>query len=129
MGSPLGPVLANAFLSHHEVNWLDECPLSFAPMFYARYISTMFLFFYKQETMLLNYDYFSSKHPNIRFIYEVKRIIVFPFLTWTSTAKMIDFRQRFTEKILSPASSPTLSRFFRMYTRKDLFPPYSIEPI
>ena len=29
MGSPLGPVLANAFLCHYETKWLDECPLSF----------------------------------------------------------------------------------------------------
>ena len=26
MGNPLGPTLANAFLAHHEVKWLDECP-------------------------------------------------------------------------------------------------------
>ena len=27
MGSPLGPILANIFLSHHEENWLDKCPV------------------------------------------------------------------------------------------------------
>ncbi|XP_057296240.1 uncharacterized protein LOC130625194 [Hydractinia symbiolongicarpus] len=32
MGSPLGPSLANAFLSHHEKTWLDNCPSSFKPV-------------------------------------------------------------------------------------------------
>ena len=27
MGSPLGPILANIFLSRHEENWLNKCPV------------------------------------------------------------------------------------------------------
>ena len=27
MGSPLGPILANIFLSHHEEKWLNKCPI------------------------------------------------------------------------------------------------------
>ena len=27
IGSPLGPSVANAFLAHHEQNWLDSCPM------------------------------------------------------------------------------------------------------
>ena len=26
MGSPLGPILVNAFLCHFEEQWLSECP-------------------------------------------------------------------------------------------------------
>ena len=29
MGSPLGPALGNAFLCHHERNWLRECPVAY----------------------------------------------------------------------------------------------------
>ena len=29
MGSPLGPTLANIFLSHHEENWLNKCSIGF----------------------------------------------------------------------------------------------------
>ena len=36
MGSPLGPTLANIFLSHHEKKWLDDCPLAFKPYFENR---------------------------------------------------------------------------------------------
>ena len=42
MGSPLGPALANAFLAHHETVWLEECPLSFAPIFFARYVDDIY---------------------------------------------------------------------------------------
>ena len=43
MGSPLGPALANAFLAHHETVWLEECPLSFAPIFFARYVDEIYI--------------------------------------------------------------------------------------
>ena len=33
MGSPLGPSLANAFLSYHEKNWLNNFPQGFKPAF------------------------------------------------------------------------------------------------
>ena len=34
MGSPLGPSLANVFLSYHEKNWLNSSPQGFKPVFY-----------------------------------------------------------------------------------------------
>ena len=43
MESPLGPSLANAFLSYHEKNWLNSCPQGFKPVFY-RFMLTIFLF-------------------------------------------------------------------------------------
>ena len=38
-GSPLGPSLANAFLAHHEQNWLDSCSLEYRPLYYRRYVN------------------------------------------------------------------------------------------
>ena len=43
MGSPLGPSLANAFLSYHEKNWLNNCPHRFKLVFYRRYIDHIFI--------------------------------------------------------------------------------------
>ena len=43
MGSPLGPSLANAFLSYHEKNWLNSCPQGSKPVFYEVML-TIFLF-------------------------------------------------------------------------------------
>ena len=38
MGSSLGPILANIFLSHHEENWRNKCPIEFKTSFYRRYV-------------------------------------------------------------------------------------------
>ena len=38
VGSPLGPILANACLCHYEKIWLKECPSQFKSVVYRRYI-------------------------------------------------------------------------------------------
>ena len=70
MGSPLAPVLANIFLSHHEENWLQQCPNNFKPLLYKRYVDDTFLLF--EDTVDPNHflNYLNSKHPNIRFTAE-----------------------------------------------------------
>ena len=80
MGSPLGPALANAFLAHHEVDWLDECPLSYAPLFYARYVDDVFILLRASDHITLLANYFSSKHANIKFTYELENNNTIPFL-------------------------------------------------
>ena len=80
MGSPLGPALANAFLAHHEVDWLDGCPLSYAPLFFARYVDDIFLLLRSSEHIVPLAKYFSSKHPNIKFTYELESNNTIPFL-------------------------------------------------
>ena len=80
MGSPLGPALANAFLAHHETIWLEECPLAFAPIFYARYVDDIFVLVRSSEHVPKLSEYFSSKHPNIRFTYELENENTLPFL-------------------------------------------------
>jgi hypothetical protein len=80
MGSPLGPALANAFLCHHEVKWLDECPLSFMPIFFARYVDDIFVLLRSKEHIAALAQYLSSQHPNIRFTFEEENENVLPFL-------------------------------------------------
>ena len=80
MGSPLGPVLANAFLCHYETKWLDECPLSFMPMFYARYVDDIFVLLRSKEHVATLAQYLSSQHPNIKFTFEEEINNVLPFL-------------------------------------------------
>ena len=41
--SPLGPALDNVFLCHHETQWLEDCPLVFMPIFFARYVDDIFV--------------------------------------------------------------------------------------
>ena len=80
MGSPLGPALANAFLCHHESTWIDECPLAYAPVFFARYVDDIFVLLRSKEHTARLAEYLSSMHPNIRFTYEEERDNVLPFL-------------------------------------------------
>ena len=80
MGSPLGPALANAFLCYHETKWLDECPLAFMPIFFARYVDDIFVLVRSKEHVAMLSQYLSSKHPNIRFTYEEEENNVLPFL-------------------------------------------------
>ena len=80
MGSPLGPALANAFLAHHETVWLEECPLSFAPIFFARYVDDIFVLMRSSEHVTKLAEYLSSKHPNIRFTFELENDNTLPFL-------------------------------------------------
>ena len=49
MGSPLGPTLANVFLSYYEQIWLDECPKEFKPDYYRRYVDDTFVLFRSPE--------------------------------------------------------------------------------
>ena len=44
MGSPLGPVLANLFMGHHEGNWIDNYDNS-KPIFYKRFVDDIFCLF------------------------------------------------------------------------------------
>ena len=80
MGSPLGPALANAFLCHYETKWLDECPLAFTPIFFARYVDDIFVLLRSKEHIATLAQYLSSQHPNIRFTYEEENDNVLPFL-------------------------------------------------
>ena len=72
MGSPLGPLFANIFLSFHERTWLADCPHTFKPMFYRRYVDDCFLIFQSIEQVIPFLDYLNSKHPNIQFTHELE---------------------------------------------------------
>ena len=52
MGSPLGPLFAKIFLSFHERTWLADCPHTFKPMFYTRYVDDCFLIFQSKEQVI-----------------------------------------------------------------------------
>ncbi|XP_057302826.1 uncharacterized protein LOC130636989 [Hydractinia symbiolongicarpus] len=80
MGSPLGPSLANAFLSHHEKTWLDNCPSSFKPVYYRRYVDDVFVLFSSPSYLPLFKDYLNRQHINISFTSECEADKTLPFL-------------------------------------------------
>lgn len=48
MSSPLAP-LANIFMYHYEKIWLQDCPTSFKPCKYFRYLDDTLLLFRSSE--------------------------------------------------------------------------------
>ena len=69
MGSPLGPSLANAFLCHYEIKWLNDCPDKFKPLFYKKHVDDIFVLFKRPEHVKPFVDYMNSKHKNINFFF------------------------------------------------------------
>ena len=80
MGSPLGPTLANIFMSYYERQWLEECPANFKPVWYRRYVDDTFLLFKKQEHVDAFLEYVNAKHRNIKFTVERENNNVLSFL-------------------------------------------------
>ena len=80
MGSPLGPKLANIFLSHHEQNWLNKDPIELKTSFYRRYVDDIFVLFESSESAHSFREYMPSKHQNTNFILEQGNIGLLLFL-------------------------------------------------
>ena len=71
MGSPLGPLFANIFMSFHEKTWLHNCPSLFKPLLYRRYVDDCFLLFKSLNHATLFRDYLNR--PNISFTSELEK--------------------------------------------------------
>jgi hypothetical protein len=80
MGSPLGPLFANIFLSFHEKSCLADCPFVFKPIFYRRYVDDCFLIFTSRDHVTPFLSYLNSKHSNIQFTHELESNSCLPFL-------------------------------------------------
>ena len=80
MGSPLGPRLANMFMSEHEEVWLNNCPATFKPVYYRRYIDDIIVLFKDKSHLALFQEYLNGQHPNIKFTSEEKNIDTQTFL-------------------------------------------------
>ena len=83
MGSLLGPTLANIFLGYHERRWLDNCPPTFKPVLYRRYIDDTFLLL-RHESHIQNFlNYLNSQHQSIEFTCETENNCKLNFLNIT----------------------------------------------
>ena len=80
MGSPLSATLANIFLCFHERKWIDECPLTFKPQFYRRYMDDTFIIFDNANQANEFLRYMNERHPKINFTIERERDNKLPFL-------------------------------------------------
>ena len=73
MGSPLGPTMANVFLSFYEFKCLEQCPKEFKPVFYRRYVDDIFVLFESAEHLSKFCDYFNTCHPNMSFPFDQEK--------------------------------------------------------
>ena len=73
MGSPLGPTMANVFLSFYEIKWLEQCPKEFKPVFYRRYVDDIFVLFESAQNLSKFCNYFNACHPNMSFSFEQEK--------------------------------------------------------
>ena len=82
MGSPLGPILANIFVCHHETKWQKNCLKSFKPVYYKRYVDVddVFVLFEKTEQISRFVNCMKKRHKNIKFSFETKQDNSFSFL-------------------------------------------------
>ena len=80
MGGPLSPTLANIFMCNFEDQFLATCPGDFKPIYYRRYVDDCFLVFKDKAHVELFATYINSKHPNIKFTYEIEENNCLPFL-------------------------------------------------
>ena len=73
MGGVLSPTLANVFLCYHEEKWLSNCPPTFRPVLYRRYVDDTFLLFRSQSHVNLFLNYINSQHQSIKFTCEQEK--------------------------------------------------------
>ena len=73
MRSPLGPTMANVFLSFYEIKWLEQCPKEFKSVFYRRYIDEIFVLFESAEHVSKFRNYFNTCHANMSFFFEQEK--------------------------------------------------------
>ena len=73
MGYPLGPSLANAFLAHHDQNWLDSCPFEYRPSCYRPYVDDIFVLFKSSDHLKRFQSYLNSCIVNMTFIVETEQ--------------------------------------------------------
>ena len=72
MGNSLGPTLANAFICHHEIKWLDNCPLDFKPIFYRRYVDDTLILLRDPSHVFKFLDYLNSQQSCIKFTVDIE---------------------------------------------------------
>jgi len=70
MGSPLGPLFANIFLSHYESEWLQNCPIK--PFLYRRYVDDTLWLLPADSDLSVLMNFMNSRHANMKFTYEAE---------------------------------------------------------
>ena len=69
----LGSSLANAYLAHHEQNWLASCSLEYRSLYYRWYVDDTFVLFKSFDHLKRFQSYLNSCHVNMSFTIETEQ--------------------------------------------------------
>ena len=73
MGSPLGAILANVFMRHFDIIWLENCSTQFKHVVYRRYVDKTFLLFRSKEHVKNLKKQLNKQHKSIYFISKMEQ--------------------------------------------------------
>ena len=114
MGSPIGPTMANLFLSHWEQIWLNICPENCKPSLFRRYVDDTFVLF-DEPTKATNFlNFLNNQHDNIKFTIEQEQNRTLPFL---DTSISIN-NNKFESSIYRKPTFTGLGTHFLSFTQK-----------
>ena len=119
MGSRLGPILANIFLSHHEKNLLNKCPIEFKANFYRRDVD-IFVLLRSPESAHSFREYMFSKHQNINFTIEQENIGSLSFLDVKICHKKNKFVTSVYRKLTFSGVFTNYESFILIYQKRGL---------
>ena len=91
-------------MCHYEKEWLDSYPIEFKPKLYKRYVDDIFVKFRSRDHMKKFVNYMNTKHPNIRFIFEIEDQNSLSFLDIKiirNIEKIKHLKRQLTEKVHS----------------------------
>lgn len=80
MGSPVGPLAAEFFMTHLENKMVKNCPPEFKPSYYRRFVDDCFAVFNNSSQATMFLSYINSLHPNIKFTMEIENNSCLSFL-------------------------------------------------
>ena len=126
MGSPLGPVLANIFFSHHEGKWFNKSPIEFKPSFYRRYVDDIFVLFTSSESADSLREYMFFKHQNINFTVEQENVGSLSLLDVKICRKNGKFLTSVYRKPTFSGVLPIMKVSFQRTEREDFYTHYFI---
>ena len=129
MGTPIGPTYANIFMSHHESIWLDNCPPSFKPLAYRRYVDDTFLIFHSENQVHQFLNYLNNKHPKIQFTCEIEENGELPFLDVNVLRSPTGIQFSVYRKTHLPDWDLAGSAFVHLFTNITQSKHYLIEPL
>ena len=116
MDSPLGPSLANAFLSYHGKKLLNNCPQGFKPVVYRRYVDDIFILFKSNDHLTYFQDFLNFCHINMSFSMETEKKNKLSFLGVELYANKTNLQPQFIENLHLVAYIVALKDFYLRFT-------------